>query len=123
MREFKFRGWNNKIQFMSKPFRFGQVLNFNDQIIKSLSKDEIVMQFTGLKDKNGVDIYDGDYLSNNYNAKGVVSFVNGMFVVKFTYEETLLTKDGETAYFRLCTVNLITDIIGNIYENPKLLNE
>lgn len=44
-----------------------------------------------------------------------------MFVVQFTYNETLLTKDNQTAYFRLCTVNMVTEIIGNIHENKELL--
>ena len=59
-REIKFKAWNKELKSMSKPFTFGQVLNFNDKNIKSLT-NEIILQFTGLKDKNGIDIYSGDF--------------------------------------------------------------
>ena len=50
-----FRAWNDDLKSMSKPFTFGQVLNFNDKNIKSLT-NEIVLRFIGHKDKNGIEV-------------------------------------------------------------------
>lgn len=82
-----------------------------------------VRQFTGLKDKNGKEIYDGDILYNDFNAKGVVKFVNGMFIVNFIYEESVCSKDNDKMTIRLISANSITRVLGNIYENPELLKQ
>lgn len=78
------------------------------------SDDYIIQQFTGLKDKNGKEIYEGDILSAGSTYKPYVveyndrigAFAGGMF--RF---------NGEGMSIR--TVSL--EIIGNILENPELL--
>jgi uncharacterized phage protein (TIGR01671 family) len=66
-----------------------------------------IMQFTGLKDKNGIEIYEGDIL----DTKCVVSFNDGMFGIfdKHNYM-------GLNSY-----MSKFREVIGNIYENPELL--
>ena len=56
-----FRAWNDKLKLMSKPFTFGQILNFDDEYLKSIT-DEVILQFIGLKDRNGKEICEGDIL-------------------------------------------------------------
>lgn len=75
------------------------------------------MQYTGLKDKNGKEIYEGDILNMTYHGsvyivkpeiKGVIGFENAAFIV------------GEDRV-PLGRIGRSLEVIGNIYENPELL--
>ena len=66
-----------------------------------------IMQFTGLTDKNGKEIYEGDIMDYGCNRYKPVEFINGCFCIcKNTAMPTLMT---------------LYPIIGNIYENPELI--
>ena len=112
--------------------------------------DRILMQFTGLTDKNGVEIYEGDVIKFHYfygtlgDGMGFVeSEASLVGVVKFDefgitvtdikckhwqeltgYEE----REGESYIYQLYAMNESSvheesfEVIGNIYENPELLN-
>lgn len=122
----KFRAWDKilkkmndvtAIDFSTKPFRvfysaYGEDNYFN--------QDAILMQSTGLKDKNGVEIYEGDIVKP-------VSFASWIGVVKYSPENAAYILDdhnnefirGENVY--LSQFNEGLEIIGNIYENPGLM--
>ena len=81
-------------------------------------KPESVGQFTGLHDKNGKEIYEGDILNFGNNNHVEVKFENGAFTVfseplgwDFDSDDTPILTD-----FKYC------EIIGNIHENPSLIN-
>jgi len=75
-----------------------------------------LMQYTGLKDKNGVEIYEGDILDISGNLKGTITFLNGAFV--------WLELEDEGFWQHLCEdYEKMGKVIGNIYENPELFKE
>jgi uncharacterized phage protein (TIGR01671 family) len=76
-----------------------------------------VCQFTGLSDKLGKDIYDGDIVDKKF--KWVVCFSDGAFYVKNEYAIAyLLSEVIRKRRVAGCPI----EVIGNIYENPELLN-
>ena len=71
-REIKFRIWNLASEQMSKPFYI------NERVNQVFNTDTILLQFTGLKDKNEIDIYEGDIITDNATVFKIV-FYKGRF--------------------------------------------
>ena len=123
MREFKFRVWDNKDKAMYTgsacyllmtsqgelwgldPFKPGGMFSCNN--------DYIPMQYTGLKDKYGKEIYEGDidFTDEEYM---IVTFEMGAFGLKFP---------NDNASFDACIDFDELTIVGNIYENKELIND
>ena len=118
-RTIKFRAWLRYEKEMSEVL----VLDNQDERAVVVRKDGTVgwrmfaelelVQYTGLKDKNGVEIYEGDILS--YFG----------FEYEVTFEESAFgwSEDGQFYAFAEMAIDEIekTKIIGNIYENPELV--
>lgn len=121
MREIKFRAWDKEQAKMKKDFRFDEFNDVNDYFADD---DFVFMQYTGLKDKNGKEIYDGDIVSLKYlydkrtTDKGQVVWREdkASFGLKSLKG---LTNEVYELYQVTAEHNL--EIIGNIYENPELL--
>jgi uncharacterized phage protein (TIGR01671 family) len=78
-------------------------------------KNYHVMQFTGLHDKNGAEIYEGDIVQDHIGA-GVVEWHSAAFKVNY--------RDGWAKWFYDYTLKgelESIEVIGNIYQNPELL--
>ena len=78
-----------------------------------------LMQYTGVKDKNGKEIYENDLISCNKHKNIVVFFEGGCFKVKYLRNSTTTIT---------CALNSFLEkykckISGNIYEHPELLEE
>jgi len=131
MREIKFRAWDKELGFMVDPeggyfvefdgapwFDLG-TSNGGDYLICQAEKLAI-MQYTGLKDKNGKEMFEGDILSMWYapraSAKGLVIFKDGSFMFETKEAVPYLSHLAEIDGFG----NYVT-VIGNIYENPELI--
>lgn len=105
--------------FTLKELEYGGLQNFlfglHDIIIVAKC------QYTGLKDKNGKEIYEGDFLeiTNPYNGLPAVGFA----FVKFSYEYVggwVATRDGN-GHVNIGTRTNLLRVVGNIFENPELL--
>lgn len=130
MREIKFRAWSKRDECM---FRVRDI-SFPSNLLKmrinlsggdTLDADDVaLMQYTGLKDKNGIEVYEGDILrSEKEGVMGAVEYCDRIasFIVFFKM-------NNENCYSHLNEGKLdrkerlqYTQIIGNIHEHPELL--
>lgn len=115
MREIKFRAWVKTDKQMSYPANLYDIImgssDFSIDPPEDEEKEVIVMQYTGLKDKNGVEIYEGDLMFDGEEV-GQILFQNGQFLYK-----------DSTVYHELFEVADGCEVSGNIYENKELLND
>lgn len=117
MREIKFRIWDKYNKEMIYSDKGGFVIwmgkpnenNYGDMIGFGKETEETLMQYTGLKDKNGAEIYEGDIVKT-HNKTLTVLFEEGRFVGrqnKCNYTESLYS--WNTAF----------EVIGNIHEEEQ----
>lgn len=125
-REIKFRGWSEKEKYMSEdPGSANDYDGINDTV-RNVGRDYILMQYTGLKDKNGKEIYEGDIVKYDFGNplnKSIpnpkvreVGFTDGHFCLlrdDFHYQQEINTSLSRKSEY--------CEVMGNIYENSNLL--
>lgn len=125
MREIKFRAWDNEDKKMWKVVAISdsiwgdceeahiRVCGFHENpSIKEtdvrMSVDYKLMQYTGVNDKNETPIYEGDIINYGAYSPSVVGFEDGIFWARL-------------GQYPINVVYLGVEVLGNIYENPELL--
>ena len=126
-REIKFRAWLKEDKKMENV----KTMDFTDKTIRCLKKNEFInayllrrvsfddvelMQYTGVKDKNGKEIYEGDIVILNDAEE------ENKCIVKYKYGSYILV-DGDLRENLSNVEAKFLEVVGNIYENKNLLEE
>jgi len=119
MREIKFRAWDKKLKVWTTPYYFNdvkdkiQIFNLFDDSKRNRIE---VMQFTGLKDKNGKEIFEGDILKYPSGIIEVKWIGVGMYNICILMDNaSKKQQEYLIKEFKEC------EVIGNKFENPDLL--
>lgn len=122
-REHEFRAWENGKMYRDLAYitMSGKALSINPDLV--LIKP-VIMEWTGLKDVDWVDIYEGDvirsYNSEGYEVKHLIVWDDSLcrFAVKSLPEKVYITP---SVLSKEWVLKFEKKVIGNIYENPELV--
>ena len=140
MREIKFRAWDKELKKLGEVYGFDKYKVFasfdrdtDEDAMYELPRnnDVVLMQYTGLKDKNGIEIYEGDILKWKCSRSGETSIKHVKdhtviidFNIQFHgYALTIYDNGEKWATNRSYWNDSDREVIGNIYENPELLGK
>ena len=133
----KFRAWDRTTNQMRGCYGFNEMEQevyvcsvaddeFNGQLktvhaLRRSFDEVVVMQYTGCRDKNGIEIYEGDVIKDKYDKTWLVQWYVGAFVIT----DKIPDSDGQTSTYshfsNVSNHHFYFEVIGNMWENPELL--
>lgn len=117
MREVKFRAWVKSPGIMREVlgYHFNNkeyYLKYENDTNIMCSKDKVeLMEYTGVKDIEGIEIYEGDIVEYFNDSVGNIRYIEGAFII-----------DGQFGYDILCEMGGKIKVVGNVFENSDLLD-
>ena len=125
---FKFRVWDKEFERMLYPEGEEEGIDFDgngnlvgiDKIgLWNGGLNCIPMQCTGLKDKNGKLIYEGDYLGGIWD--GYIGYCDCCKCFSLFIDDDCMACQGDVSWYELVEEDNKLEVIGNIWESPELV--
>ena len=129
----KFRAWHINKQIMCEVIR----IDFEQGIITldlETDDDEYywmetdwnfsdveIMQYTGCRDKNGIEIYEGDVIKDKYDKIWLVQYYVGAFVITNKIPDSDGQESTYSYFNNVSNHHFYFEVIGNMWNNPELL--
>lgn len=136
MREIKFRAWlkDDKRMVEVRSIDFHEegntiTVNYNDIFGFEFNENEIeLMQYTGLKDKNGKEIYEGDIIDIHQTVNGQSVFVievtnTGLVIPRYAFDKNYKYEYNIRELLEFDEYDKEIEVIGNAYQHPELLED
>lgn len=128
MREIKFRCWDKENKEMLEVQELDYADSYDGQpMVRTTmyndyfdTEDMILMQYVGLKDKNGTEIYEGDVVELKAE-NGCCNMLGKIIYDNYDLAFELIDEEGNQEALWYAEQEL--EVIGNIYKNPELLEE
>ena len=113
MEEKKYKAWHRERKNMTKPMTLSFIAHESGLKLQSPTTEYDWLQYTGLKDRKEIEIYEGDIITFRYDKKYIVVEVKdispyGLFLGSFGFYNTIHQRNT-------------IEVIGNRYQNPELL--
>lgn len=120
MRDIKFRAWLPKANTMVYEIEKDDDLA---DIIADKGNKYILMQYTGLEDKNGVEIYEGDILEYTFTDYKGKKLWKEKYILKENISGWEMRNITKPRRHRSLSLVKNYEVVGNIYDNPDLLKK
>lgn len=122
-RVIKFRAWHNEAKAMLQVGdNHGTTHPLDCAVYARQGQDVVLMLWTGLLDKHGKEIYEGDRLRGEFNKKGQRITKERYGTVVFAFGGFHVIYDDEPKSHYNMTYKYRFEVIGNIYSNPELVD-